>query len=373
MIPSSFGPRVPRGTNRSSKKKNPLGERVEPAVKDPKSKGGAEALRRLGLTPVTPSIKTSGTSQANRQVVGPTPPEAKGVPPARSGIAMVGRFVKWPYGQHPDEAYLADALEKLGLAVHRFSQDAPRPAPKYAEWAIFTGHPAALTRFEIWRTSIPSIIWTLDWLPDYPERAPMIDAARRATMFLSSDQHDWKSLNVFNHGYLPGACEAVHAPFNPKPEIPCAFIGSLYSPRRRQIAALVKKMGGVVLQSPGSWRYGVELSSWLQTVKVLIGDSARNDVQGYWSTRNYIVPGAGGFLLTPRTPGLELQFKLDEEVAVYDSIDELEKKLAYWIKNDAKREAVRRAGFDRARREHGWDNRAKALLMHLAGRINAAP
>lgn len=373
MIPSNFGPRVPRGVSRSGKSKSPAGERVVPPTKDPSSKDGAKALKKLGLTPVKPAVKgVVPRPEPNVVTVAPTPKEPKRGATERVGVAVVGRFVPWPYGQHPDEAYLADALERLGIAVYRVNQDLPRPPIKQVEWAIFTGHPSSLARFEIWRSAIPTIIWTLDWLPDFPERAPMIDAARRATMFLSSDQFDWKSLNVFTHGYLPGACEAVHAPYAPKPEIPCAFIGSIYSPRRRRIAEMVRRAGGVVLSQPGSWRYGMALSSWLQTVKVLVGDSARNDVQGYWSTRNYIVPGAGGFLLTPRAPGLDLQFKFDEEIAVYDSVDDLEGKLKYWIESDVRREQVRAAGFARARQEHAWDNRAKSLLVHLAGRIHAS-
>jgi hypothetical protein len=268
---------------------------------------------------------------------------------------------------------LADALERLGVTVYRVNQDLPRPPLKQAEWALCTGHPGSLARMDIWRRTHPTIVWTLDWLPDFPDRRPMIEAGKRATLFLSSDQYDWQSLGLRNHGYLPGACEAVSAPFAPKPEVPCAFIGSLYSPRRKEIARIVRKHKGVVLDQAGNWKYGVELSSWLQTVKVLVGDSYRNDVQGYWSTRNYIVPGAGGFLLTPRVPGLELQFKLNKEIAVYDSTEELDEKLAHWIGHDEERERIRKAGYERVRREHSWDNRAKAILMHLSGRINAAP
>lgn len=416
MIPSSFGPRVPRGFGKPGKKKSSLGERVEPNIKGSTSEVKQAAAKRLGdrVEPtvsssgskaehdavkriggrVEPPIKRPGSSgerEAKNRLGERVTPPIKGVrftetpnvvPPQRSypagseqksGIAVVGRFVPWPWRQHPDEAYLADALERLGVVVHRVNQDLPRPPLKQAEWAIFTGHPGSLARLDIWRKTHPTIVWTLDWLPDFPDRRSMIEAGKRATLFLSSDQYDWASLGLRNHGYLPGACEAVSAPFAPKPTIPCAFIGSLYSPRRKQIAAIVKKHGGLVLDQAGSWKYGAELSSWLQTVKVLVGDSFRNDVQGYWSTRNYIVPGAGGFLLTPKTPGLELQFKIDREVAVYTSVDELDAKLDYWISNDEARERVRRDGYNRARREHGWENRAKSLLMHLSGRINAAP
>jgi hypothetical protein len=337
-----------------------------------KAKGMPEAMKRLGIR-VQPSIKNVRAVETPNIVPSqPSGPESAAAD-QKSGIAIVGRFVPWPWRQHPDEAYLADALERLGVAIHRVNQDLPMPPLKQAEWALFTGYPRSLARLDIWRQTHPTIVWTLDWLPDFPDRRPMIDAGRRATLFLSSDQYDWSSLGLKNHGYLPGACEAVSVSFAPKPTVSCAFIGSLYSPRRKEIARIIKKHKGLVLDQAGSWKYGAELSAWLQTVKVLVGDSFRNDVQGYWSTRNYIVPGAGGFLLTPRAPGLELQFKLDREVAVYDSLEDLNLKLEHWIENDEARERVRRAGYDRVRREHTWDNRARSLLMHLAGRINAAP
>jgi len=416
LIPSSFGRKIPRGIGRPAPKKNPLGERVEPAIKNPPARknervepaiqspvknptarknervepavqGPAqnqrvqprakppskEALKRLGVRVVPPAKPVTEVYSPQAAPPQRSRPASAG-PEQKSGIAIVGRFVPWPWRQHPDESYLADALERLGVVIHRVNQDLPRPPLKQAEWALFTGHPGSIARLDIWRKTHPTIVWTLDWLPDFPDRRAMIEAGRRATLFLSSDQYDWGgAFGLRNHGYLPGACESVVAPFSPRPSIPCTFIGSLYSPRRKKIAAIVKKHGGIVLDQAGSWKYGVELSSWLQTIKVVVGDSFRNDVQAYWSTRNYIVPGAGGFLLTPRTPGLELQFKIDKEVAVYDSLDELDAKLDYWINNDQERESVRRAGYERTRREHSWDNRAKALLMHLAGRINAAP
>ena len=73
----------------------------------------------------------------------------------------------------------------------------------------------------------------------------------------------------------------------------------------------VKNFGGVVLDDPGKWLYRDNLSKFLQGVKVVIGDNYRNDIPGYWSTRNYIVPGAGGMLLTSYVPGLEHQFEID--------------------------------------------------------------
>lgn len=288
-------------------------------------------------------------------------------------MAVIGKFSAWPWGQHPDEAYLADALEQMGLTVYRVDQEGVPAASHPAEWALFTGHPQSLAHLPAWRQNYPTIVWTLDWLPDFPERRPMIDAGRRATMFLTSDQYDWKKAGIPHHRYLPGACESISRELDPHPTIPCAFIGTIYNERRERIAEIVRKRGGQLLTQASTWKYGDALAGWLQSVKVLVGDNFRNDVQGYWSTRNYIVPGAGGFLLTPNVPGLELQFKLDREVAVYDSLDNLEKRLDFWLSNDEAREEIRRAGHARARREHTWKNRAMALLMHMAEKVDAAP
>lgn len=282
-----------------------------------------------------------------------------------SKIAVIGRFSPWPSGQYPDEAYLSDALEALGCRVIRVLQEVPLTPLKEAEWVIFTGYPTSIAKLDAFRKTHKTVVWTLDWIQGRESHGYILDAARKADLFVSSDQFNWNSLGVKNHKYLPGARESVSVTFNPDPTISCAFMGLVYNERRKRIVKIVKSLGGVVLDSPGSWLYGGKLSKFVQTVKVVIGDNFRNDVEGYWSTRNYIVPGAGGFLLTPRVPGLELQFKLDDEIAVYDSADEPEEKLVSWIKNDARRESVRRAGHLRTRFEHHWRGRALELLSHL--------
>lgn len=392
---SSFG-RLP---NRGGKKerKNPLGETVFPKIKGPAQQRGGG---RSSNVKVSPQIKgplkerivggPSAVKTAPQRRVG-GPPRAPAQRPSspqkisppfrplslsnrgsRHGVAVIGQFSPWPWGQHPDEAYLADALEEIGVKVYRVRQDSKPAVVKQAEWSLFTGHPKSLEHLPAWKATHPTIVWTLDWLPDFPERRPMIEAGRRATLFLTSDQYAWRTQGISNHGYLPGACESISTQLSVRPTVPCAFIGSIYNERRERIAEIVKKRGGQVLTQSSTWKYGVALSRWLQCVKVLVGDNFRNDIQGYWSTRNYIVPGAGGFLLTPNVPGLGLQFKPDEEVGVYDSIEDLEKRLGYWIANDEVRERVRQEGYARVHREHTWKNRAMALLMHMAEKINAA-
>jgi len=286
-------------------------------------------------------------------------------------IAVIGKFERWPWGQHPDEAYVADALQAVGADVLRIDQNKHQGPQPGVDWAFFTGHPGSRGLIPAWAKTHKTIFWTLDWIPNYG-RESMIEAARQATLFLSSDEYDWKGVyGVTNHHYLPGACEGISINLDAKPKRPCAFLGSLYNERRRQIAKLVMGLGGEVRMQPGGWVYGKALADYVQTTKVIVGDNAVNDCPGYWSSRNYIIPGSGGFLLTARVPGLEKQFEIGKHLDVYDSMEELCAKLGYWISKDQERETIRRVGFNHVQVKHNWKARAVLLIKILEEHVSA--
>jgi len=286
-------------------------------------------------------------------------------------IAVIGQFERWGWGQHPDEAYFADALEKIGVQVIRVNPAVPANPPADADWAFFSGHPDSRSKLSVWSRTHRTIFWTLDWLPFF-NRDDMIEIARTATLFVSSDEFDWEGVyGIRNHVYLPGACEGVPVEFDPKPKRPCAWLGSLYNDRRRAIAKLVMKLGGEARIQPGGWVYGRDLAKYVQETKVVVGDNARSDVPGYWSSRNYVIPGAGGFLLTPSVPGLSDQFEIGKHLATFDSLDALEGELRRWIDDDPGRETIRRAGFDHVQLRHNWKERARTLIGLLETRWRA--
>lgn len=305
-------------------------------------------------------------------------PRAGNPPPvdvgSRTGFAIIGQFKTWPWGQHPDEAYLADAIESLGVPVYRVRQDwRCEPIPECGH-VLFTGQPDSWNRMYKWQASHRTILWTLDWLPDYNDRHLIIVAAKRATYFASSDIYDWRGkYGIRNHIYLPGACESISVPFDPKPERPCAFMGSLYNARRQEIARIVKKFNGTVLDSPGTWVYGKDLAGFVQSTKVIVGDNARNDIPGYWSSRNYVIPGAGGFLLTSNVPGLDKDFEVGKHIAIYEGVEALEEAIRTCLQLDEEREAIRKVGYEHVRSRHSWKERAKTLLGYLKIPFEAKP
>jgi hypothetical protein len=286
----------------------------------------------------------------------------------RFNVAIIGRFTPWPWGQHPDEAYLADEMVAMGAHVLRFDQSQHALPPQGVDWAIFTANERSRCHIPSWKRVCPTLLWTLDWLPDVPGREPVIETAKRVSLFVTSDRFEWNRLGIAHHKYVPGACEGAIPPFEPEPVRPCAFVGSLYNERRKAIADIVRKAGGQVLDQPGAWVYGDRLARFVQQTKVIVGDNYRNDVAGYWSSRNYVVPGAGGFLLASRVPGLDEAFTQDEHVGVYGSMDDLPRELDRWIGDDEGRERVRRNGFLHVRKHHGWRARAEALLSIMGYR-----
>lgn len=286
----------------------------------------------------------------------------------RFNVAVIGRFTAWPWGQHPDEEYLAAGMEAEGAHVLRLEQEERWNPMMGIEWAVFTAHERSRAQVNVWRRSCRTLLWTLDWLPGMQGREPVIETARRVSLFISSDLHDWSANGIAHHKYLPGACEGHLPAFDPQPVRSCAFLGTIYNKRREEISALVQARGGEVLGQSGSWLYGDDLARFVQGTKVIVGDNYTNGVSGYWSTRNYVIPGAGGFLLASSVPGLEIDFTPGEHLGVYRSIEELPDALDRWIADDGGREEIRRKGFLHVRLKHAWRVRARSLLAFMGYR-----
>lgn len=286
----------------------------------------------------------------------------------RRGIAIVGKFDTWRWGQHPDEAYLADALQILGYPVYRVQEKDWDVPVMEAEWVLFTGPTAK--KLGRWAPTHKTIVWTLDWLPDHPERQYIVEAGKHATYFVTSDRYDWLGRSgIDHHVYLPAACETIDIKFAPQPTRPVAFLGSIYNERRRRIAELVRSLGGQVLDASSSWIYGAKLARFCQETKIIIGDNIVNDCPSYWSSRNYVIPGSGGFLLTPLVPELDEQFHLGKDIAVYTSLHDLKTTAAYYLRNDAEREKIRKKSFEHVRTHHNWGERAVTLLEKMGVKI----
>ena len=82
-------------------------------------------------------------------------------------------------------------------------------------------------------------------------------------------------------------------------------------------------------------------------------DSRSPQIKG----RNFEIPGAGGFLLTSSAPGLEKYFVPGKEIVVFDSLSDCADQIRFYLAHPQEREKIRRAGHQRALRDHTYERR----------------
>lgn len=78
--------------------------------------------------------------------------------------------------------------------------------------------------------------------------------------------------------------------------------------------------------------------------------------------REFEAPMSGALYLTEDQPELAEYFVPGEEVLTYADHDELLDKSRYYLAHQEQAERIRRAGFERARREHTWQQRFNQLF-----------
>jgi hypothetical protein len=88
--------------------------------------------------------------------------------------------------------------------------------------------------------------------------------------------------------------------------------------------------------------------------------------------REFEAPMSGALYLTERQPELEEYFVPGQEVLTYGDRDELLQLARYYLAHPEQAERVRRAGFERARREHTWQHRFNQLFSALGLRNGTA-
>jgi spore maturation protein CgeB len=81
--------------------------------------------------------------------------------------------------------------------------------------------------------------------------------------------------------------------------------------------------------------------------------------------RNFEVPGCGGFLLTGRAENLEEYYVAGREVAVFDSVADLKKKIRLYLDDEGMRSSLADAGYQRTLQEHTYAHRFSDILGRI--------
>lgn len=111
---------------------------------------------------------------------------------------------------------------------------------------------------------------------------------------------------------------------------------------------------------------GMKLNQIYRNAKIVVGDTLQLNFNYpyYYSDRAFEVPGRGGFSIFPNIKGIEECYENGKEIVLYEhgNLNDLKAKIDYYLTHDAEREAIRKAGFERTRRDHTYVNRWKFIL-----------
>lgn len=206
-------------------------------------------------------------------------------------------------------------------------------------------------------------------------------------LFTADGGHDdkWAEIGVTHRWFQPAVShvEANRAgEFRQELCSPIAFVGSWqdYHPewgrRRELIEWLQRKYPDRLRLWPKLGQPGIrgqELCDLYESSCIVVGDSClvpRRDgtpIKRYISDRVPETIGRGGFLIHPRVEGVTdgTSYTEGEHLVCYDTLDELDEKIRYYISHDDERLAIAVSGQRHVRENHTYLNRMKEVLSYV--------
>ena len=126
-------------------------------------------------------------------------------------------------------------------------------------------------------------------------------------------------------------------------------------------------------ESPGLQRcirgyglYGERYSKAIQVIKINLaimnGPCVGASSGDLTTSRTYLIPASGGFMLHQRNPEVLDLYKEGAEIECFDSAKELAEKIDYYLAHPAERELIAQAGYTRCVPAYSYDSRMADLL-----------
>ncbi len=163
---------------------------------------------------------------------------------------------------------------------------------------------------------------------------------------------------------------------------PISFVGTAYGNRIRWVE-LLKSRGIEVACFGHGWLHGPVAGQDIPHImresmlSLNFADSGvvlkgiRPQRSRQIKARIFEVPGAGGLLMSESAEGLDTFYKPDEEIIIFESVDDLADKIRYMLAHPEQRDAMAQAAYLRTQREHCYEMRFQPLLQTALERASA--
>jgi len=168
--------------------------------------------------------------------------------------------------------------------------------------------------------------------------------------------------------YLPeGGNPEIHKPDDVDKTIDVSFVGQCYGNRPELIRKLT--LHGIRVEAYGyGWPNGPlsteDMVRMYSRSKINLGFGG---VVGHKDTyclkgRDFEIPMSGGLYLTEYNRELEQFYNLGTDIVTYTDVEDLVSKIQDLLFNPEKADAIRKSGYQRARREHTWEIRFERIF-----------
>lgn len=264
-----------------------------------------------------------------------------------------------------DKSYFNDFKELNSSLLHVVDKEQPDIL-----LAVQMGYEIWLETLEIIKSrgDVATICWTTDDSWKYRETSRFIGREYHAmtTTYpgVVSKYHQDGIKNVLLTKWAANA-ETLHEPLSAKScRYKVTFIGAAHGDRKARIEYLRKS--GVEVNCFGyGWPSGpidAEKIPEIMQESIVSLNFAKSKGENQIKARTFEVPGAGGFLLTEDAPGLDRCYEIGKEIVTYQGMDELVKKINYYLSHPDERDCIAIAGFNRTKHEHTYDLRMKTVI-----------
>lgn len=221
--------------------------------------------------------------------------------------------------------------------------------------------------------------------PDNPLYMGNFEAIEPCNYFFVKDSYILNTLRkagIKNVFFLPQCTDPdVHRPMllndDDKALYSCnlSLIGSMYPYRLKLIEQLVEF-------KPFIWGRGWSKTTNQEIIKLYKGKDIRgtqkakaicgskislnphhplNDIYGV-NRRTYDIAACKGFQLADYRNDMEKVFKINQEIICFETLDELKKKIEYYLKHSDERNEIAEAAYKRVINEHTYEHRARDIL-----------
>lgn len=220
------------------------------------------------------------------------------------------------------------------------------------------------------------------WYGDYRDRRTgqiRTDLSELDMMFVSNDaQSAWyeRIWNVRKCLYLPLGAPLYQEEVQSRFAFPFVFIGAritgtAFMDRAKTIWRYEEEAGLKIIDGPPhrpDLREKVfrHMPAIYRSSTIVLDQSHFTDVPRYTSNRHWIVTAAGGFALTKRFPGCELDYP-EGTRAYFDTFEESIALRDYYLSHEKEREEIRRAGYAHAKNHTYTERFGRMFEMTYAG------